>query len=230
MLSVISRMVLSRAAAVFAIITMWLIAFSALLFNLGIRNDLHAFLVHHPDLAPFFLIACQVFLASFVLPCSPLTMLAGLLWGFNVAILYSVIATITGSLWTFVLSRWLLKRWISPQITPGVVQQINELITRYTWRASAIAHANPAFPGSSLGYAFGMTDVSLISYAGGAILGVLPLQVMLVGLGHVLGQTQSTSTVQFAIMLSSLLFLFMLYRLWVPRICGVDSALSPNHK
>lgn len=230
MLNMISRVISSRAAVVFVITTLWLIAFCALLFHSGIRNDLHAFLVRYPNLAPLLLIVCQVVLASFVLPCSPLTVLAGILWGFDVAIVYSVIATITGSLWTFILSRWVFKKWVSLQMAPKIFQEISELITRYTWRASAIAHANPAFPGSSLGYAFGITDVSLISYAGGAVLGVLPLQVMLVGLGHVLSQTLATSMIQLALMLSSLLFLFMMYRRWVPRICGVDSDLSLNHK
>lgn len=235
MLGAISRVASWRMAVAFAIAALWLIAFSALLFHPDIRDHLHAFLLHYPGLAPLLLVVCQVVLASFVFPCSPLTVLAGLLWGFNAAIVYSVIATITGSLWTFALSRWILKKWVSlervfPQMTPGVFQRINELITRYTWRASAIAHANPAFPGSSLGYAFGITDVSLISYAGGAVLGVLPLQVMLVGLGHVLGQTMAISMIQLAIMLGSLLAFFILYKLWVPRICGVDSNLSPNHK
>ncbi|MEO7861111.1 MAG: VTT domain-containing protein [Nitrospirales bacterium] len=235
MLNVISRAGLSRTAAVLAITAVWLSAFSVLLFNSNLREDLHAFLLHYPELAPLLLVLCQVALATFVLPCSPLTVLAGLLWGFDAAIIYSFIATITGSLWTFALSRWVLKRWVSPewfspQMTRGGVKQINELITRYTWRASAIAHANPAFPGSSLGYAFGMTNVSLLSYTSGAVIGVLPLQLVLVALGHVLGQSETISMIHITVMLGSLLFFLILYRLWVPLICGFDSDRSPNHK
>jgi uncharacterized membrane protein YdjX (TVP38/TMEM64 family) len=228
MLNAISRVVSWRKAVVLTIAALWFASFSAFLFNSDMRSSLHAFLLHYPRLAPLLLIVCQIVFASFVLPCSLLTVLAGLLWGFDVAIVYSVIATIAGSLWTFALSRlvlrkWVLLQWVSLQMPSRAFQQINALITRYTWRASAIAHANPAFPGSSLGYAFGFTDVSLVSYAIGAILGVLPLQVMLVGLGHVLGQTMAIPIIQIAVMLGSLIFSLILYRLLVPRICGIDS-------
>lgn len=229
MLNAISRVVSWRRAVVLAITALWFAIFSTLVFNQDIRSYLHAFLLHYPGLAPLLLIVCQIVFASFVLPCSLLTVLAGLLWGFDVAIVYSVIATIAGSLWTFALSRWVLKKWVLPQwvslqIPSRAFQQINELITRYTWRASAIAHANPAFPGSSLGYAFGFTDVSLVSYAVGAVLGVLPLQVLLVGLGHVLGQTMAISIIQIAVMLGGLLFFLLLYRLLVPWICDFDTS------
>ena len=192
MLSVTSRMSLWRKSALVAMTAAWLVAVYVVLLNQDIRNELYTFLLHYPRFAPLVLIGCQILLASFVLPCSPLTVLAGLLWGFHAGIVYSIIATVAGSLWTFVLGRWVLKRWVSvevvsPLLAYGVFQKIDKLITRYAWRASAIAHANPAFPGSSLGYAFGMTNVSLASYAGGAVLGILPLQVILVGLGHALG-------------------------------------------
>jgi uncharacterized membrane protein YdjX (TVP38/TMEM64 family) len=236
MFSVINRVASLRAAAVLAIAAVWLIASFAVLFDANLRNDLHAFLLKYPGLAPVLLIVFQVVLASLVLPCSPLTVLAGLLWGFDAAILYSMIATITGSLWTFVLGRWVLKRWlplerVSSPIAHGVLRQIEKLITRYTWRASAIAHANPALPGSSLGYAFGMTEVSLVSYAGGAVLGVLPLQVLLVGLGHALGQTLIIPTVHVVATLSGILLSLLLYRVCAARLDNrSNTRIIRNHE
>ena len=217
MLSVTSRLSLWRKTALVAMTAAWLTAVYVVFLDQDIRNELYAFLSHYPEIAPFVLVGCQLVFASFVLPCSPLTVLAGLLWGFHAGIVYSIIATVAGSLWTFVLGRWVLKRWVSledvsPLLAYGVFQKIDTLITRYTWRASAIAHANPALPGSSLGYAFGATDVSLISYASGAVLGILPLQVILVGLGHALGQSSTMPTVHIAVALSGILVVFMLYR------------------
>lgn len=218
-------------AVIVSIAVVWGIACYEILIDSRLRDDLHAMLVLYPRVAPFVLIACQVVLASFVLPCSPLTVLAGLLWGFHAGIVYSIMATMVGSLWTFALGRWVLKRWVLPEVTHEVYRKIERLITRYTWRASAIAHANPAFPGSSLGYAFGMTDVSLLSYVGGAVLGVLPLQVILVGLGSILGQTVVMATVPLVAALGGLVVVLMLYGLWAPRICGFyDSEPSHNHE
>lgn len=229
MLNVISRLALWRKVMWIAIISVWLLAFYVVLLDQDLRNELHAFLSHHPRVAPLALVGCQILLASFVLPCSPLTVFAGLLWGFHMGIVYSIVATVAGSIWTFALGRWVLKEWLLPSMTHDVYLRINRLITRYTWRASALAHANPAFPGSSLGYAFGMTNVSLLSYASGAVIGVLPLQLLLVGLGHVLGQSLAISMTQIGIMLGGLIFFIIMYGLWVPQVCGSDSDISSNH-
>ncbi len=235
MFRVVNRGASLRVAAALAIAAVWLIPSFSVLFDANLRNDLHALLLKYPRLASVLLVVFQVVLASFVPPCSPLTVLAGLLWGFDAAIVYSMIATIAGSLWTFVLRRWVPKGWLSSEkmslpITRGVLQQIEKLIVRYTWRASAIAHANPALPGSSLGYAFGVTEVSLASYAGGAVLGVLPLQVMLVGLGHALRQTLIVPTAHIVATLSGILFSLVLYRACTARLGNrSDQWIVRNH-
>ena len=162
----------------------WLGAFSELLFDPSLREILFRFLLEHSIWAPFVLAVAQMLFASLALPCSPLTVLAGLLWGFETGLLYSVLATLLGSLWTFVLGRHALKKRLSMDSMPKWSQGVMKLIERYDWKASMIAHANPVFPGSSLGYAFGVSSVSMRSFALGALLGTLPLQILMVGVGH----------------------------------------------
>ncbi len=168
----------------------WIALFLGILFDLDIRNRLLVSLTNHPVLAPFALVASQVLLASFVLPCSPLTALAGILWGFEFGIFYSTIATIISSLWTFL----------------------------YRWKASMIAHANPVFPGASLGYAFGLSNVSVRSFAFGALVGTLPLQLMMVGIGYLMGRaTTNDFDIWLVLVVFGLAIAFIIYSLVIPR-------------
>lgn len=150
----------------------------------SIRASFLSWLTQNPIAAPVILILTQVLLASFVLPCSPLAMLAGVLWGFGGGIVYSTIATTAASLWTFFLARYMFREWISTRLGKYWHTSILSLIDKYEWKASLIAHMNPVFPGSSLGYAFGISSISAWAFAFGALMGTLPLSLIMVGIGH----------------------------------------------
>lgn len=169
------------------ILSFFLLWFSVLfivVLDPSIRNLLFTFLKQHPILAPFVLILIQMVLAIFLFPCSPLTIFAGLLWGFKIGIIYSTIATFLASIATFILGRYVFKNLIHQKITGNLFFKIQKLIEQYHWKASMIAHINPIFPGSSLGYVFGTSQVSLLSFALGAVMGTFPLQLMMVGMGN----------------------------------------------
>ena len=154
------------------------------LMDTSIRASFLSWLTQNPIAAPVILILTQILLASFVLPCSPLAMLAGVLWGFGGGILYSTIATVAASLWTFLLARYMCREVISTRLGEYWHTSILSLIDKYEWKASLIAHMNPVFPGSSLGYAFGISSISAWAFAFGALMGTLPLSLIMVGIGH----------------------------------------------
>lgn len=109
-------------------------------------------------------------------------MIAGLLWGMHLGLLYSVLATMSASIWTFSLGRILNRR--RPDIdTKNWIKKITHMIDRFGWKAAFLAHANPLFPSSSLGYFFGMSRLSFSAFVLGAFAGNLPLQFLMVGLG-----------------------------------------------
>src|SRR6266446_4282734 len=197
----------------------WIALFLGILFDLDIRNRLLVSLTNHPVLAPFALVASQVLLASFVLPCSPLTALAGILWGFEFGIFYSTIATIISSLWTFFLARYVFREWVLKKIRDNNwCLRILRLIDAYRWKASMIAHANPVFPGASLGYAFGLSNVSVRSFAFGALVGTLPLQLMMVGIGYLMGRaTTNDFDIWLVLVVFGLAIAFIIYSLVIPR-------------
>jgi uncharacterized membrane protein YdjX (TVP38/TMEM64 family) len=165
-------------------IGIWIGLFGEIIFDSSLLAHLRHFLEQHRLLAPLTLLFAQVALASLLLPCSPLTVLAGLLWGFYLGLVYSIVATVVASLWTFLLGRRVLRAWLLRGRLNAWQLKVLATIDRYGWKAAMVAHANPVFPGSSLGYAFGASSVSVGSFALGALLGTLPLQLLMVGIGH----------------------------------------------
>jgi uncharacterized membrane protein YdjX (TVP38/TMEM64 family) len=88
-----------------------------------------------------------------------------------------------------------------------------------------IAHANPVFPGSSLGYVFGMSEVPVWSYIFGALLGTLPLQLMMVGVGDLTGKLLSGSASLWAVLFILIVITALIgYKIIVPRVLrGLDN-------
>lgn len=208
----------SRAAKL-AFAGIWLALFFALVFDASLRQEMLSYCLRHPVLAPFILILAQLLLASFALPCSPLTILAGVLWGLEIGILYSTSATMLSSLWTFFLGRFVLRKRFEKTMQLSWWPKIFGLVSRHKWKASMIAHANPVFPGSSLGYVFGMSDVPVWSYLFGALLGTLPLQLMMVGMGDLTGRILSDSANLWGALLVLIVIAVLIgYKIIAPRM------------
>lgn len=203
-------------------IILWGIICYEILFNASLHKWMFLFLKLHPAITPFILIVTQLFLASFMLPCSPLAVFAGMFWGIKLGLIYSTLATIISSIWCFFLSRYLHKNWFKKETSLSLILKAQELIKKYNWKASAIAHMNPIFPGSSLGYFFGSSDIKLFYYSLGAILGSIPLQVIMVGLGHItyLSLNNYMNIVFFAALLI-IISIFCIYKFFGTRIKNV---------
>lgn len=158
----------------------WVALVVLLLFNNTVFAASYNFCIEFPVLAPLLLVFSQLLLSVFALPCSPITIVAGMLWGVPLAFCYSVIATTVASSFTFFLGRNLLQKKIHSIIPRAHFDSVYTLIERHTWKASTIAHINPLFPGSSLGYIFGSSNVDFRPFVVGVLFGTTPLQLILV--------------------------------------------------
>jgi len=201
---------------------LWLVLFVQLLTNGAIKEHLFAFLKSHPFAAPLLFVLIQAVLAALALPCSPVTVLAGLLWGVWVGLAYSLASSLVASILTFLLGRYVFRRWLLARMQSGWRRKIILMIDRFGWKASAIAHANPVLPGSSLGYGFGASSISLAAFGFGALAGNLPLQVLMVTAGDLtrnLAEGGASTGVLILIVLVALSFL--LYRIAAPMVLDV---------
>jgi uncharacterized membrane protein YdjX (TVP38/TMEM64 family) len=200
----------------------WATLFAFLAANSTLRDLLRDFCESRPILAPMLLVLVQLGLSALVLPCSPVTVLAGLLWGFGWGLVYSTIATLIASLGTFLIARNFVAVKFSGLYDSRVWVKIHELINTHSWRASMLAHINPVLPGSSLGYLFGASAIGVGPYMRGAILGTLPLQLINVGLGHSFGASLGGFNLQVLLVFLLILVALLLYRFLMPHFLDKD--------
>ena len=86
-----------------------------------------------------------------------------------------------------------------------------------------IAHANPVLPGSSLGYMFGASVISLESFVFGVAMGTLPLQLIAVAIGHYAGN------IAINLVLVGLVVAILLYKTIIPKVIDrLDSGAVKN--
>ena len=84
-----------------------------------------------------------------------------------------------------------------------------------------IAHANPLFPGSSLGYIFGLSKVGYGNFLFGLIIGTLPLQILAVSFGYFSNRVINLSVDYVVIVtLFMVIMAIFLYIKTIPRLLG----------
>ena len=154
--------------------------------TIGLMQD---FLQHHATLAPFVFILIHIGLAMCMLPCSPLTFAAGVLWGTAGGLAISILAALLSSFMTF----WLARRFFRTRVHAFLrrrfpaVDRILDATERHGLKFVAAVQLNPALPASTFGYLFGLTNIGFPLYAGASLLFMLPLQLLLVAGGGSLG-------------------------------------------
>lgn len=148
--------------------------------------SLNAILISHPVAAPVLYIGAHVLLAIFFLPCSPMTLIAGALWGGAYGLLVSMVAVTASSAATFLLSRSFLRSRIERFIArryPKVAGLLDQVAV-HDWKIIAASQLNPLIPASTAGYAFGLSRVRLVRYLVLSGIFMLPLQVLYVTTGR----------------------------------------------
>ncbi|MCP5196295.1 MAG: VTT domain-containing protein [Gammaproteobacteria bacterium] len=127
----------------------------------------------------------HVALAMAGLPCSPLTLAAGILWGSSWGFAYSMLGLVLSCTATFIVSRKLGHRVID-LLPASLGTRLSTALSHSffsDWKSAALFAANPIVPAASTGYLFGLTKVPFVSYMGATVLAVLPLQFAYVFLG-----------------------------------------------
>jgi len=145
-----------------------------------IFDCLQLFAMAYPKIGPCIFIISQIFLAIFFLPCSPLTLMAGILWGAYFGLGLSIVGTLASSSITFLVSRYLFRskaKSILYQKFPSLFVFLQH-IKRHDWKVMAILQLNPLIPASSLGYFFGISPITLSRYIALTFIFNLPFQIL----------------------------------------------------
>lgn len=147
---------------------------------------IHPILSSHPLAAPIVFIGVHTLMAILFLPCSPMTLMAGALWGGAYGLVISAVAAIASSAATFLLSRSFLHGRIEAFITKRYPKVSGLLVQAavHDWKLIAVSQLNPLIPSSTMGYAFGLSRITLARYLLFSGIFMLPLQVLFVMTGH----------------------------------------------
>ena len=148
----------------------------------GIFEWIQHYLALHPFTSPVIYVLLHILFATCLIPCSPMTVIAGLLWGKWLGLIISVLGAFLSSCFTFGLSRVFFKNRVYQFLSKRYPQTdwFLEKTKVHGWKFVASAQLNPVVPGSVLGYLFGLTKIEFTLYAVYVILFMLPLQLLLV--------------------------------------------------
>jgi len=145
-------------------------------------HSIQVFLTHHMFLSPIVYVMSHVLFAVCLIPCSPMAVIAGALWGKWLGLGISIASAFLSSCTTFGLSRWLLRNKIYAFMSKRYAKTdwFLDQTKKQGWKFVATVQLNPVAPGSSLGYLFGLTRIEFSVYAFFLLLFMLPLQIILV--------------------------------------------------
>lgn len=161
-----------------------------LMFDTGFYfvGELETFLRSHPILAPVLFVVAHIVAAIAFLPCSPFTLVAGLIWPLPLALPLSIVAALSASCATFLIGRYFQPVILRSSTGNSPLRNILAFSSKHGWRSVALTFINPVLPSATLGYAFGVSSISLRIYLWSALVAMLPLQVALVAMGGAVRQ------------------------------------------
>ena len=116
--------------------------------------------------APLVFIVLYIVATVFFLPGTPLTLLAGLVFGPIFGALWTLIGASVGATLAFLTGRYaargLVEGWTENN---GRIKKLDEGVEKHGWRMLLITRLVPLFPFSLQNYAYGLTSVGLGTYA-----------------------------------------------------------------
>jgi uncharacterized membrane protein YdjX (TVP38/TMEM64 family) len=138
-------------------------------------------------LAPLGFIALHVAASLFFVPRTVLAVAAGLVFGGWWGPVWAALGSLGGALAGYFVARYLYAGFIE-RADPTRLRALLTRADQGGWRMVAIVRLLPLIPHSLTNYAFGLTRVSLTSYAIGSVVGQLPLTIAYADLGAAGGQ------------------------------------------
>lgn len=143
-------------------------------------------------LAPLVFILLQVAASLVFIPRTFLGIAAGLMFGFLWGSVLAITGALAGAAAGFALWRWIGEGQVDLEKTPWLGPLL-EKAERDGWRMVAIVRLIPALPHSVANTALALTRIGWIDYLTGSFLGMLPMTLVQVDIGHTGGQVLTGS-------------------------------------
>lgn len=164
-------------------------------------------------LAPLLLILAKVLGAVLFLPGTPLTLLAGALFGVVNGVVISLIGNILGATAAFLLGRFFLKSFVQEKILARYpsIKKYEERFFSQGLKTVIFLRLVPLFPFNALNYLLGVTHVKTKDYIIGTSIGIIPGTVAFVYFGESLAMLSVVNIIFACIAIIGLVYLGKYY-------------------
>lgn len=178
-------------------------------------ENILSYLEKNKIIAPILFIALHMLAAALFIPCSPLTVMSGFLWGPLYGMLYAVLGAICSSCFTFIVARYLGSDYFRGKIDYSIIKWLFDQVDKNGWKVIAFTQINPIFPASTLGYFYGLSNISFKVYLFTTLLFMLPMSIILVWFGQSIRETLlfgnwGNIVIPITVMVFSFIVLFLL--------------------
>jgi uncharacterized membrane protein YdjX (TVP38/TMEM64 family) len=109
------------------------------------------------------------------MPVTPLVLAGGVLFGPVWGEIYVLIGATTGAILTFLVARYLARDWVAGKLAGTRLMALDEKVARQGWKIVALSRVILIFPFPLVNSAFGLTRISLKSFAMATFFGVFPV-------------------------------------------------------
>ena len=145
--------------------------------------------------APFwfilaYIVACLTFFPGFIL-----TMGAGILFGVLKGTIYVSTGATLGAACAFLLSRYVARHWVMEKFAAnGKFRAIDDAVANDGWKIVGLIRLSPVFPFIPMNFVFGLTRIPFWHFFLATWFGIIPVCVLFVYLGSLLGDIAALGT------------------------------------
>ncbi|MEJ6952464.1 TVP38/TMEM64 family protein [Natronospora cellulosivora (SeqCode)] len=134
--------------------------------GIGSFNMLNNFIESFGILAPIIYIIIYVLAAVFFFPAFPLIILAAVLFDPIFAIIYASIGSTLGAIVAFLVGRYFMRGMVEKWMEKNErIRKIDIGVKEYGWRMLILTRTLPVFPYNIQNYAYGLTNINLLTFS-----------------------------------------------------------------
>jgi uncharacterized membrane protein YdjX (TVP38/TMEM64 family) len=125
-------------------------------------------------------------LGTFFIPATPFMLAAGILFGFEYGLIYTIVSGFLSSTFVFIISRRLGKEWVEKILEHRYLKYLNKYNQRLERGAIwdiMLLRMTPIMPFNALNVLMGVSKITIKDYVIGTLLGLIPSNVLTVYIG-----------------------------------------------
>jgi uncharacterized membrane protein YdjX (TVP38/TMEM64 family) len=124
---------------------------------------------------PIVYLSFWLLVTGMFMPVTPLVLAGGVLFGPLWGEIYVLIGATAGATLSFLVGRYLAREWVAGKLAGTRLMALDEKVARQGWKIVALSRVIPIFPFPLVNSAFGLTRVSLTSFAVATFFGLFPV-------------------------------------------------------